>query len=112
MAPIVIATLSSSSTTSRLPFAMVGRASDRQRDAERRTPPFATTELDGPAMRLDDALRDPEPKARALFVLGREERLEDVWQVLFGDALACVANLNVNRIRHQELGVGSVRDAR
>ena len=33
-------------------------------------------------------------------------------QVLFGDAVAGVADLDVDRLGHQEFGVGAVRDAR
>ena len=63
-------------------------------------------------LRLDDALRDPQPEAGAFFVLGREERLENMWQVLFGDTVAGVSDLNVHRLGHQELRIGAVRDAR
>src|SRR6266702_4487244 len=112
MAPIVTATLSSSSTTSRLPVAMLGRASNGQGDAESGAPTFAASQLDRAAMRLDDALRDPQPQACALLVFGREKGLENMRQVLLGDALAGIPNLDVDRIRHQELGVCAVRDTR
>src|SRR5437762_14379277 len=103
MAPIVTATLSSSSTTSSRPSAMLGRPSDRQRDAEHGPPAHATAQFDRTAVRLDDPLRHPQTQARALFVFGREEGLEDMRQVLFSNALACVTDLDMDRVRHQEL---------
>src|SRR5579862_5770587 len=108
MAPIVTATLSSSSTTSSLPLGMLNRASDGEGDAEGRATAFTAAQLDRAAVRLHDALRHPQTETRALFVLGREERLEDVRQVLLGDALACIANLNVHRFGHQELWISAV----
>src|SRR5262252_220157 len=110
MAPIVTATLCSSSMTSRLPFAMFGRAPDGQRNAESGPTPRSTAQFDRSPVRLDDALRDPQAQPRALLVLGRKEGLEDVWQVLLRDAVARVPNLDVDRVGHQELGVGAVRE--
>src|SRR3981081_1385735 len=109
MAPIVTATLSSSSTTSRLPLAIFSRTPDRTSDVEGCPATFAATQLDRAAVRLHDALRHPQPEAGALLVFGGEERLEDVRQVLFGDATARIADLNVDRLRHEELGVGAMR---
>src|SRR6516162_8837441 len=100
MAPIVTATLSSSSTTSRLPVAMYGRSPDRQCHAEGGPPPLTAAQLDRAAVRLDDALRDPQSQASAFLVFGREERLENMRQVLFGDTFAGVSNLDVDRIGH------------
>src|ERR687886_1667792 len=107
MAPIVTATLSSSSTTSRLPLAMLRGASNRQCHAEGRAAALPTPQLDRAAVRLDDALRDPQAQAGALLVLGREERLEDVRQVFFGDAFAGITNLDVHKVGDEEFGVGA-----
>src|SRR6266851_1470679 len=112
IAPIVTATLSSSSTTSSLPFGMLRWPAYRECHAKYGAPTFAAAQLDRSAVGLDDALGDPQPQARAFFVFGREEGLEDVRQVLFGDALARIPNLDVDRVRHQELGIGAVRHAR
>src|SRR3954454_23541182 len=109
MAPMVMATFSSSSTTRRLPFGMLRRAVDRQRDVENRAAAFAAAQFDRAAVRLNDALRDPQPESRALLFLGGEERLEDTRQVLFGDALARVAYLQLHRVRHEELRVDAAR---
>src|SRR5207245_7834652 len=93
----------------RLPFAMLCRASNGQCDVEGRAAPFAAAQFDRPTVRLDNALRDPQPQAGALRLLGGEERLEDVRDVLLGDAVASVPNLYVDRVSHEELGVGPVR---
>src|SRR5262245_5401418 len=107
MAPMVTATDSSSSTTSSLPIAMLLRGpGDRQRNAERGPPTFAAAQFDRTAVRLHDALRHPQAEPRALLFLRREKRLEDVRQVLLGDALAVVAYLDVDRVGHQKLGIG------
>src|SRR5919202_2725025 len=111
MAPIVTATLSSSSTTRRLPLAMLRGSSDRQCHAEDRATALPTTQLDRATVRLHDALRDPQTQTCALLILRREERLEDVRQVFLGDALAGVANLDVHRVRDEELGIGGARYA-
>src|SRR5690242_9999910 len=103
MAPIVTATLSSSSTTSSLPIAMFRWATNGERDTEGRAAALATAQFDRATVRLDDALRHPQAEAGALLVLGREERLEDVGQIFLGNALATIANLNVHGVRHQEL---------
>src|SRR2546421_3217268 len=112
MAPIVTATLSSSSTTRRLPLAMLRGTSYGQCDAERRAAARATSQLDRATVRLDDALTDPQPQSGALLIFGRKERLEDVRQVFLSDALASVANLDVHRVSDQELRVGSARYTR
>src|SRR5690348_2635773 len=101
MAPMVTATLSSSSTTRSLPFGMVRRTPDRQRHAEGRAPTLATAQLDRAAMRLHDALGNPEAEPGPFFVLGGKERFEDVRQVLLGDALARIADLDMDRVGHQ-----------
>src|SRR6266516_1396351 len=111
MAPIVTATLSSSSTTRRLPLAMLRGTSYRQCDAECRAAALAAAQLDRATVRLDDALADPQPQSGPLLILGREERLEDVREVFFGDPRAGVANLDVHRFRSEELRIGSARDA-
>src|SRR5713101_2529955 len=99
MAPMVTATLSSSSTTRRLPLGMLLRgASNWQRHAKGCAPTLAAAQFDRPTVCLDDALRDPQPEPSALFVLGREKRLENVWQGLLGDAVASVPDLNVHRV--------------
>src|SRR5579872_7255536 len=100
MAPIVIATFSSSSTIRTLALAMFDWTIDRQGDAERCASTRATAQFDGAAMRLDNALRNPQPQAGALFVLGREEGLKNMRQVLLVDAFAGVAHLDVDRVRH------------
>src|SRR5258708_4314686 len=93
IAPIVMATLGSSSTTSRLPLDMFHRPSDRQRNAERRAAPLAAAQFDRSSVGLHDALGDPQAEPGALFLLGREKRLENVLEVFFGDAFASVADL-------------------
>src|SRR5579864_5408824 len=107
---MVTATLSSSSTTRRLPLAMLGRASNWQGHAESGAASLAAAQFDRPTVCLDDALRDPQTEAGALLVFGRKERFEDMRQMLFGDALASVTNLDVYRVGHQELGVGAMGD--
>src|SRR5437868_13944697 len=109
MAPIVTATLSSSSTTRRLPLAMLRGTSYGQCDAERRAAARATAQLDRATVRLDDALTDPQPQSGALLILGREERLEDVRQAVWSDAVASVANRDVHRGSDEDLSVGSAR---
>src|SRR6266566_4857710 len=111
IAPIVMATLCSSSTTSRLPLDMLPGPGDRQRDTERRAAARAAAEFDRSPVRLNDALGDPQSETSAFLVLGRKERLEDVWKVLFGDAVARIADLDVDRLGHQELRIGAVRDS-
>src|SRR5579871_2848193 len=106
MAPMVMATFSSSSTIRTLPLAMFDWTLDRQRDAEGRPPPRATAQLDRATVSLHDALRNPQSQPRALFVLGREKGFEDVRQVLLFDAFACIAYLDVDRVRHQKFRVG------
>src|SRR5437667_12553702 len=98
MAPMVTATLSSSSTTSRLPVAIFRRTPDRQSDTEGGPATFAAAQLDRAAVCLHDPLRHPQPQTCALLVLGGEERLKDVRQVLFGNALARIADLDVHRV--------------
>src|SRR5437879_1910046 len=98
MAPIVTATLSSSSTTSRLPVAIFRRTPDRQSHAEGGPATLAAAQLDRATVGLHDTLRHPQPQACALLVFCRKERLEDVRQVLFGNALACIPDLNVHRL--------------
>src|SRR5215469_9461702 len=99
MAPMVIATFSSSSTISTLPVAILCWTPNWKGHAESRAPALAASKLDRTAVRLDDALRDPQSQTGALLVFAREERLEDVRQVLLLDALACIAHLDVHRVR-------------
>src|SRR5688572_9976860 len=103
MAFIVTRTLSSSSTIRSLPLAnapprgvalCLGRAADRQRDGEGRAATGAAAHPHVAAVRLDDPERDPEAEPGALPLLRRVERLEDVRQVLLGDARAGVADLD------------------
>src|SRR5579884_4355554 len=71
----------------------IGRwASDRQRDGEGGAAAGAAADADVAAVVAHDPERHPEPQDGALpLALGREERLEDVRDVLLLDPLAGVA---------------------
>src|SRR5206468_5590494 len=99
MAWIVVATLSSSSTTSTLVSGIVVRRSrDRQRDGERRALSGTALHLDRPAVPLDDAVRDPQSEASATLRLRREERLEDARLRLLVDADSGVLHFDADRL--------------
>src|SRR5437868_1451208 len=101
MAAIVTVTLSSSSTMRTL--AGIRRwTSDRQSHAEHRTAARAVAHLQPAAVALRDPQADPETEAGALFTLRREERLEDVRQVLLGDARPGVRDLEPDRVGPDE----------
>src|SRR5206468_10002765 len=65
---------------------------------------------DGAAVVAYDAVGDPQPQPGALLAiaLGGKERLEDVRQVLLGDAAAGIAHRNVHRVAAEQLGIGVV----
>src|SRR3979490_919021 len=77
MALIVIATLCSSSTTRTLLVAIWWRSSDRKGDRECRSLAGAAPPLQRSAVRLNDAVRDPETETGAFLHLRREKGLED-----------------------------------
>src|SRR3954468_14364879 len=106
IASIVVATLSSSSTTRT--DASLTRALRRtghgERDDERSALTWSASHLHRSAVSLDDAVRDPESKAGALLRLGREERFEDPRLGVFVHADAGVVDLDAHRIeRHAAL---------
>src|SRR5438045_2699529 len=92
IAAIVIVTLSSSSTMSTL-GGIRGRTSDRQGHAEDGAAAGTVAHLEPAAMTLGDPQTHPESQAGSLLALRGEERLEDVRQVLLGDAGAGVRDL-------------------
>src|SRR5919204_1099191 len=99
MAWIVVATLSSSSTTRTLVSAIgVRRSLDRERDREHRALAGTAPHFDRAAVPLDDAVRDPQPEAGAALRLRREERLEDAGLRLLVHAHAAVADLDADRL--------------
>src|SRR5258708_14540221 len=103
IAAIVMVTLSWSSTIRTL--GGIGRwTSGRERHAEDRTAARSVADLEPAAVALRDAEAHPEPEAGALLPLRREERLEDVREVLLGDARAGVRDLQAHRIGADEAG--------
>src|SRR5687768_16632580 len=98
MALIVVATLCSSSTTRILLVGIVRRSRDRKSDRERRSLSGAAPYLEGAAVRLHHAVRDPETETRALLQLRREERLEDARDRLFADARSRVAHIDAHDV--------------
>src|SRR5207244_12637569 len=79
----------------------------RQRDRERGPAADTASHAHRATVTLHDTLRDPEPKARALPGLRREERLEDLRQDVVGDALAGVAHLDLHGVAPEELRLGA-----
>ncbi len=72
-------------------------AGRRQEDAK--ACPLAGNALDfeSAAVVLNHAMGDGEPQARAVTdILGREERIEDLWQVLVGDPAAVVGDFDLD----------------
>src|SRR5258708_11145904 len=101
IAAIVMVTLSSSSTIRTL--GGIGRwTSDRERHAEDRTATRPVADLEPAAVALRDAEAHPEPEAGALLPLRREEWLEDVREVLLGEARSADGDLQAHRIRADE----------
>src|SRR4029077_11701149 len=101
MAAIVTVTLSSSSTMRTL-GGVSGRTSDRQRHAEHGPTARPVAHLQPAAVALGDAEAYPEPETGALLALGREERLEDVREVLLCDTRTGVRYLDPDGIRADE----------
>src|SRR5437762_9086833 len=100
---MVTVTLSSSSTMRTL--GGIGRwSSDRQGHAEYRATARAVTHLQPSAVALRDPQADPEPEARALLALRREERLEDVREVFLRDPRPGVGDLHSHRVGPDEAG--------
>src|SRR5947209_16925754 len=98
---MVTVTLSSSSTMRTL--GGIGRGtSDRQGHAEDRAAASAVPHLETPAVALGDPEADPEAEAGALLPLRREERLEDVREVLLRDAGPGIRHLHLHRVRTNE----------
>src|SRR3954469_4002741 len=100
MASIVVATLSSSSTTrtDASVTCALRRAAHGQRDDEGRPLTGTASHLHRAAVSLDDAVRDPESEAGALLRLRREERLEDPRLGVLVHADAGVVDLDPHRI--------------
>src|SRR5258708_29769469 len=94
-------TLSSSSTIRSL--GGIGRwTSDRQGHAEHASTARAVAHLQPAAVTLGDAEAHPETETGALLALRGEERLEDVRQVLLGDARAGVRHEHAHRVGPDE----------
>src|SRR6185436_2269005 len=94
----VVTAVTSSPTTRILLCAIVVRSRDRKRDRERGPVAGTASHLQGPTVRLHDAVRDPETKSGALLHLRREERLEDPGYGLLADPRAGVAHVDPDRI--------------
>src|SRR5438309_3199651 len=108
IALIVTTTLSSSSTTRTLGCSRIARRSlDRQSDHESRPTTDPAAYAHGPAVALDDALRNPEPEAGSLPRLRREERLENLSDELVRDSLPGVTNLDLDGIAPEDLRFGA-----
>jgi len=70
-----------------------------QPDCERGSLAHPTVDLDRTLMPFDDAIRDREPQAGPLSKrFGREERAEDLVDVLRGNTMASVFHLDQNRL--------------
>src|SRR6267142_3467191 len=98
MALIVVATLCSSSTTRTLLLAIVLRSRDRKSDREGRALARPAAHLERSAVRLHDAVRDPETETGALLHLGREERFEDARDRFLADPRAGVAHFDAHDV--------------
>src|SRR5581483_5289310 len=113
MAAMETSTLSSSSTIRTVPLLIFGWSSDRQGDGEGGPLARPAPHVDLAAVAADDAVGDPEPQAGALLLLlGGEERLEDVRQVLRRDTGAGIANLQLHPAGSDDLRVAATGRAR
>src|SRR5262249_11150466 len=82
----------------------------RQEDRERGAPALLGIDIDEATGLLDDAVhgRQPEPGALA-DLLGREERLEDLFPDVGGNARAGIRDLDPHVVRRRHALVGELR---